>query len=241
MLELSHGNWRVALELLEPFVALLEGEPLRDAVAFRACADAVEALLGLGRPAAAKELTERLERHARSVDLPSWEAAAFRCRALVLAALGDVSGARTAISHALTVHAGHHEPFEHARTLLSAGAIERRAKRKAEARSALEQAEAAFERLGARLWLERARRELERTGVRRAAAAEELSAAERQVADLAAAGATNKEIAAALYMSVKTVEAHLTRVYRKLDVRSRAELGSRLVSVTASSRRDDPR
>ena len=86
-----------------------------------------------------------------------------------------------------------------------------------------------------------ARAALERTGVRRAAAAEELSAAERQVADLAAAGATNKEIAATLYMSVKTVEAHLTRVYRKLDVRSRAELASRLVPVAASSRRDDPR
>lgn len=241
MLELSHGNWRVALELLEPFVALPEGQPLRDAVAFRACADAVEALLGLGRSAEASRLAERLVRRARDVDLPSWVAAAARSRALVLAELGDVSGARTAIADAVAVHAGHHEPLELGRTWLASGAIERRAKRKAEARSALEQAETVFEQLGARIWLERARRELERTGVRRTAAAEELSAAERQVADLAAAGATNKEIAATLYMSVKTVEAHLTRVYRKLDVRSRAELASRLVPVAASSRRDDPR
>jgi hypothetical protein len=92
----------------------------------------------------------------------------------------------------MTVHAGHHEPLELGRTLLAAGAIERRAKRKAEAREVLERAEAIFEQLGARLWLERARLELERTGVYRTAA-RELSAAERQVADLAARGATNKE------------------------------------------------
>ena len=135
------------------------------------------------------------------------------------------------------MHARRHEPLEYARTLLAAGAIERRAKRKAEAREALEQARSIFEQLGARLWCERARLELERTGLHRTAG-RELSAAERRVADLAASGATNKEIAAELFMSVKTVEAHLSRIYRKLGIRSRTELAS-LVSVTAPTNRGE--
>jgi DNA-binding CsgD family transcriptional regulator len=92
-----------------------------------------------------------------------------------------------------------------------------------------------FEQLGARLWCERARLELERTGLQRTAGGE-LSAAERHVADLAASGATNKEIAAALFMSVKTVEAHLSRIYRKLDVRSRTELAPHVSPAERSSR-----
>lgn len=224
LLELSLGNFRAALDRLHTLVTLPAGEPLRDAVAFRAAANAVEALLGLGRTAEAKELAQQLEQRARRVDLPSWVAASFRCRALVLAELGDVSGARAAIGEANTVHAHHFEPFEHARMLLAAGAIERRAKRKAEARESLERALAIFAQLGTRIWCERARLDLERTGLYRAEG--ELSAAERQVAELAASGATNKEIAAQLFMSVKTVEAHLSRVYRKLNVRSRTELTS---------------
>jgi DNA-binding CsgD family transcriptional regulator len=237
LLELSLGNFRAAVLWLEPLVALPEGEPLRDAPARRGTADAVEALLALGRTAEAKELVNRLERRARSVGLPSTLAAASRGRALVLAELGDLSGARAAIAYANDVHGLHHEPFEHARTLLAAGAIERRAKRKAEAREALEQARTIFEQLGARLWCERARLELERTGVHRTAGGE-LSAAERRVADLAASGATNKEIAAELFMSVKTVEAHLSRVYRKLNVRSRTELAPHISQVVLTSSRD---
>ncbi len=234
LLELSLGNFGAALDRLHALVTLSDGEPLRDAVAFRASADAVEALLGLGSTAEAKELAQRLERRARSVDLPSRTAAVLRCRALVLAELGDAPGARAAIGDANTVHAAHHEPLEHARTLLAAGAIERRAKRKAEARDALEQARTIFEQLGARLWCERARLELERTGVHRTAGGE-LSAVERRVADLAASGATNKEIAAALFMSAKTVEAHLSRIYRKLDVRSRTELASQISPTAATN------
>jgi DNA-binding CsgD family transcriptional regulator len=237
LLELSLGNFAPALDRLHNLVTLPAGEPLRDAIAFRAAANAVEALLGLGRTAEAKELAQRVEQRARRVDLPSWVAAAFRCRALVLAESGDVSGAHAAIGEAKTVHANHFEPFERARTLLAAGAIERRAKRKAEAREDLERARAIFEELGTRLWYERARLELQRTGVYRVGG--DLSAAERQVAELAASGATNREIAAALFMSVKTVEAHLSRVYRKLNVRSRTELASHISPAVLTSRRDD--
>jgi DNA-binding NarL/FixJ family response regulator len=90
-----------------------------------------------------------------------------------------------------------------------------------------ERARAIFEQLGARLWLAKARHELDRTGLR-GASGDELSPTEQQVAELAAGGSTNKEIAGALFMSVKTVEANLSRVYRKLEVRSRTELASRL-------------
>ena len=98
---------------------------------------------------------------------------------------------------------------------------------KAEARTALGRAEAIFGELGARLWLERTQRESARTGVTRTLD-QELTPTERRVAELAATGAQNKEIAGALFVSVKTVEANLSRVYAKLGIRSRVELASRL-------------
>jgi DNA-binding CsgD family transcriptional regulator len=225
LLELSLGNFGEALLRLDALVKLPEREPLRDALTLRATADAVEALVGLGRWTEAQELMQRLDSRVRRAGLPSTIAAAARARALVLAELGDLAGARAAVGAATDLHARHEEPFERARTLMAAGSIERRAKRKAAAREALEESQALLERLGARLWRDRVRIELERTGLRRTEGAE-LSAAERRVAALAAGGATNKEIAAELFMSVKTVEAHLSRVYRKLGVRSRTELAA---------------
>ncbi|HEU0304739.1 MAG TPA: LuxR C-terminal-related transcriptional regulator, partial [Gaiellaceae bacterium] len=159
--------------------------------------------------------------------VPSSVAAAARCRALVLAQKGDLPGARAAIGDALTVHTSLWEPVELARTYLAQGSIERRAKQKADARAALQRAEKIFGELGARLWLERARRELARTGLTRSFD-RDLTPTELRVAELAAAGSKNKEIAGALFVSVKTVEANLSRVYAKLGVRSRTELVGRL-------------
>jgi DNA-binding NarL/FixJ family response regulator len=127
----------------------------------------------------------------------------------------------------MSEHAGLDEPFELARTSLAQGSIERRAKRKAEARIALANAEAIFDKLGARLWLERTQRELARTGLTRSFD-RELTPTELRVAELAAAGSQNKEIAGALSVSVKSVEANLSRVYAKLGIRSRVELAARL-------------
>ena len=155
--------------------------------------------------------------------MPSAEAAAARCRALMLVQDGDVDAARDSIETALGEHARLPEPFELARTYLAQGSIERRAKQKAEARAALRRAEAIFAELGARLWLERTQRELARTGVTRSLD-RGLTPTERRVAELAATGAHNKEIAGALFVSVKTVEANLSRVYAKLGIRSRVEL-----------------
>jgi DNA-binding NarL/FixJ family response regulator len=159
--------------------------------------------------------------------VPSAIAAAARSRALVLAQGGDLPGARASIEQALAAHAHLREPLEHARTYLAKGSIERRAKQKAEARASLRRAEEIFAELGARLWLERTRRDLARTGLTRSFE-RELTPTELRVAELAATGAQNKEIAGALFVSVKSVEASLSRVYAKLGIRSRVELASRL-------------
>ena len=122
-------------------------------------------------------------------------------------------------------------PLEHARTLLCLGVVRRQAQQKRAAREALEQALAIFEALGARLWAEKARAELARISGR-APASGDLTETERRVAELAAQGRTNKQIAAELFMGVSTVESHLSRVYRKLGVR-RAELAGTLDRVEA--------
>jgi len=113
-------------------------------------------------------------------------------------------------------------PFELARTLLVQGQVLRRLKRKRDARGSLEQARAIFARLGAEPWVARADSELQRVPVRRAP--DELSATELQIAELAAAGLSNREIARQVFVSRKTVESNLARVYRKLGISSRAQL-----------------
>jgi DNA-binding CsgD family transcriptional regulator len=115
------------------------------------------------------------------------------------------------------------EPFELGRTLLIQGAVLRRGRRRRDAATALGRAVDIFERTGAALWAERARSERARAGVQ-TTGPDGLTATERRVADLAIQGHTNREIADALFVSVKTVEANLSKVYRKLDVRGRAQL-----------------
>jgi DNA-binding NarL/FixJ family response regulator len=123
-------------------------------------------------------------------------------------------------------------PFELGRTLLAVGTVRRRARQKRAARDALEQGLVLFEALGASLWAQRVRDELQRISGRRPGS-DELTTMERRVASLAAQGLANKEIASALYISVHTVEAHLTRTYRKLGIRSRAALAGRLSASNA--------
>jgi DNA-binding CsgD family transcriptional regulator len=102
-------------------------------------------------------------------------------------------------------------------------------KRKADARDRLEEAAAAFEELSAKAFAERARAELARIGGRRRSEGG-LTATERQIAGLVAEGRSNKEVAAALFVTVKTVEANLSRVYAKLGLRSRADLARHIAA-----------
>jgi DNA-binding CsgD family transcriptional regulator len=176
---------------------------------------------------------EQWEAQAQRVDIPWSLATSARCRALLEAGRGRLDDALAATDEALATHARLPMPFELARTLLVRGQIERRSKHKAAAKQSLERALAIFEELGAPLWAEKARGELARIGLRRSP--DGLTEAERRVAELAASGLTNREVAAQLFMSPKTVEANLSRAYRKLGIHSRAELGARLASVGGSS------
>ena len=149
----------------------------------------------------------------------------------MLAAEGEVAAALAALDE-LDVDAASKLPFDLGWTLLVQGRLQRRVKQRRAAADALGEALAIFERLGAPTWAEQARAELGRVGLRRAP--DELTATERRVAELAAAGLTNREVASAAFMSPKTVEANLARVYRKLGIRSRAELGARMADERAS-------
>jgi DNA-binding CsgD family transcriptional regulator len=156
--------------------------------------------------------------------LASALAAASRVRALLLAGRGDLAGAREAAEGALAIHERLGMALEVGRTLLVKGQIERRAKQKRAAGESLARALEVFERIGARLWSDRARAELARTGSRRAGS-DDLTPTEGRVAELATQGLTAKQIGEAIFLSPKTVEANFSRIYSKLGIRSRAELG----------------
>ena len=115
-------------------------------------------------------------------------------------------------------------PLDLGRTLLEKGTLERRAKRKSAAKRSLEQALEILEPLQASLWVDRARDELGRVGLRRPTVSVGLTPAQTRVAELVVSGMSNREVADTLYMSLRTVEAHLTKVYRERGVRSRAQL-----------------
>jgi DNA-binding CsgD family transcriptional regulator len=193
--------------------------------------DTLEALIAVGELEDAERRLAPWERRARALDRGWAIATTARCRGLLLAARGDFAGSFAAFDEALAEHARSVYPFEHARTLLALGTIQRRAKQRRAARAILEQAVAIFEGLGAPLWLAKARAELARIGGR-APSHGELTESERRIAALVVEGSTNREVAAALFLTEHTVETALTRVYRKLGVRSRAELTARLARET---------
>jgi len=154
-------------------------------------------------------------------------AAAARCRGLLAAAEGDLIASFAAFARAVADLDKVAYPLEQARTLLCLGVVRRQAQQKKAAREALEQALAIFEELGARLWAQKARTELRRISGRRPAD-NDLTETETRVAILASQGRSNREIAAELFLGLSTVEMHLSRVYRKLGIRSRRGLGPRL-------------
>jgi DNA-binding CsgD family transcriptional regulator len=189
--------------------------------------DAIEALLGLGETEQARIFVEEYEALAQRSSRRS-RAGAASCRGLLAAAEGDLAGAIAALDRALDEHKGLAYPLDRARTLLALGSVQRKAKQKRASRETLEQALTVFEELGAGLWAEKARAELRRISGRRPSSAE-LTETEQRVATLAAEGRSNKEIAAALFVSAHTVDRHLAHIYAKLDVHSRRELASRLL------------
>jgi DNA-binding CsgD family transcriptional regulator len=227
-LELALGNLEAAGDCLRELPGRLLAKGLAEPTA-PVWADAIETLTALGELERARAYAEAYEANARRSG-SSWAvAAAARCRGVLLAAEGELDAAFGAFEQALAELDGLPYPLERARTLLCLGMVRRQAGQRKGAREALEQALVIFEELGARLWAEKARGELRRISGRRAAS-DELTETERRVAELAAQGRSNKEIAAGLFIGVSTVEMHLSRVYRKLGVR-RAELAARLATA----------
>jgi DNA-binding CsgD family transcriptional regulator len=230
LLELSLGKPEQATGYLERGLAL-EAEAGYAPGVLRLVPDAVEALLAAGRPQAARPLVEALEANGRRLGRPWALATGARARGLLEAASGDLAQAQTALEGALRDHKGLPQPFELARTLLAMGIVRRRAKRKREARESLGQALAIFQELGATLWADRTRAELGRIGGRAPSPAH-LTPTEERVAELVAEGHTNREVAGSLFLSVKTVEANLTHIYRKVGVTSRRQLAGWLKAET---------
>lgn len=183
----------------------------------------LEALIVLGRLDEADNALAELRARAEACDSDHLRAIACRGEGLLLAARGDFAAAIDAMDRAVAAHLRQRRLFEYGRTLLEKGSLERRAKRKAAAKQTLEEALAILEPLGPEMWLSRTRDELSRIGLRRARTTG-LTPAQIRVAELVREGSTNAEIARQLHMSLRTVEAHLTRVYRERGVSSRAQL-----------------
>jgi DNA-binding CsgD family transcriptional regulator len=223
---LSLGDAKTADLEYSQAQAIVDAQGQREPARYRFQPDHVEAVVELGDVTRARALLGRLEQRAASFPRPWILATNARCRALVAAADGDLAAAAAAAAEAM----GHHEelemPFERARTLIVQGRILRRLKRKRDARAALEEALRLFAGLGAATWARTADAELSRLATRRAP--DELTPTERRIAELAATGLSNPEIATRVYVSRKTVEANLARAYRKLGISSRAQLGQAL-------------
>ncbi|MGZ4423855.1 MAG: helix-turn-helix transcriptional regulator [Gaiellaceae bacterium] len=227
--ELAAGEREAADRDLERAGRRLEEIGFREPSVWRVEADRIEAAVGVGDIARADRLATRLERQAERSQIPWGLAAAARCRGILAAAHRDAEGAPAALARALAAHERCPVPFERARTLLVLGQVHRRAKRKRLAKEALTAALGIFENVRSELWAERTRTELQRVATRQAPAT--LTPTERQIAQLAADGLTNKGIAARMFVSAKTVEANLSRVYRKLGISARTQLGRALAEA----------
>lgn len=224
LLEVSLGKYEEALAILQPLLSRFEAVPGTEIITSAYIPDAVEAMVSLGRSGEAEPLIEALEHNGRRLDRPWMLAVGARCRGMWLAAQGDVEAATRKAQDAMAEHDRLPMPFERARTQLLLGQLHRRQRQKESSRATLREAQQAFEAMGAQLWAKRAAAELARA---EAVATRDLmlTASERRVAELAASGMTNKDVATALFISPKTVEANLARVYRKLGINTRAELG----------------
>jgi DNA-binding CsgD family transcriptional regulator/tetratricopeptide (TPR) repeat protein len=200
---------------------------------FRFLGDLVEAAVLAGDlDLAERVLSERLEEPAVRLPLPWIRAMAARGRGLLDAARGDLDGAIGTLDAAVAVFTDELPmPFERARSQLARAQVHRRAGHRRAARQDGAAAREVFASLGARVWADRAAQEIARIGGR-VSAATTLTAAERVVAELAASGRSNREIAAELVVSIRTVESQLSAVYRKLDIRSRSGLRDALVATT---------
>ena len=221
--DLSLGDHAAVHARLGPLAGRLAGVGMAEPGIVRFVPDEIEALAALGELEEATSILGVFEARATALRRAWSLATAARCRGLIESAGGAIPTAASSLEAALWHHRHVGEPFELARTLLVAGQVYRRNRQKRAAKQALDRALGLFEGLGVPLWAARARAELARVGIRPSAPLE-LTATEERVAQLVAEGKSNREVAAALFLSRRTVEDNLSRVYRKLGVRSRTQL-----------------
>jgi DNA-binding CsgD family transcriptional regulator len=232
---------RAALGALE----LAEGRTAAAAEELRAARDVAEAL-GMRDPALVASLVDEAEAAAAAnlldqadealtvaqglASQPAWAPPLLlRARGALAARRGSLEEGESELGRALSQASP--LPLQRGRTLLALGSVQRRLRKRGAARETLHDALVTFEDIGAQLWAQRAREEIERLGGR--APAGGLTPAEQRIAELVAAGKTNKEVAAILVVADRTVESALTQIYRKLDVRSRTELARKLASTAS--------
>ena len=235
LLELGLGRPELAIAELADVAALADELGVHEPGVIQWAPDYIEALIRADELTRAEKALDQFQARAEFTGRTWALAAALRCRGL----LASESGFESLFASALEWHAKTPTPFERARTELCLGERLRRVRRRADAREPLRAALATFEALGAGIWAERARTELAASGEEtepRVAFLAELTPQELQVALIVGRGATNREAGAALFLSPKTIETHLGRVYRKLELRSRTELAHRLA---AGHQRDD--
>ncbi|MFD9689791.1 AAA family ATPase [Kitasatospora sp. NPDC059088] len=227
LLDLGQGRAAGAADRLQ---ALTTGPHRHHVSATRAVPDLVEAAVRLGTPDRAAEAYERFARWTTAADRPWAQALRLRCQAL----LGPDELAEPAYRAALDLHATTHRPFEQARTALLYGEWLRRTRRRTDARPHLTAALEVFDRLAAHPWSTRARTELSATGTPAPTPRPSqtlpnpLTPQELQIARLAAQGLTNRDIAAQLFLSPRTVAHHLYKAYPKLGITSRTALPTTL-------------
>lgn len=240
-LELSRGNPEAAVGPLERAAALIERLEIEAPGVFLLGPDRVEALAALNRVQEAEAAAARWRARALATGRPWALALAGRADGIVIAARGDHDGAVRALRAALAEHDRQLRPLARARTQLALGTVLRQARSKRAAREALQAARDGFAECGAALWMQRAELELRRIGGRALAAEGSLSASEQSIAALVAEGRSNREVAELLHLSPRTVEWNLSRLYRKLGVRSRAGLAPALAAADRGGASADPR
>jgi DNA-binding CsgD family transcriptional regulator len=184
-----------------------------------------EAYVAVGRPHEARQISAWLGELGGRMGRPALTGSAHRIDALVSAAAGDLDASAEEAQAAVAAHRASLLRPELARSLLVLGRIERRRKARKQSRDALRRAYELAAEIGHQPLLAEIERELPRVAAERSGT--ELTATERRVADLIAGGATNRDAAAALFVSVRTIETHVASIYRKLGVRTRAELAQR--------------
>ena len=226
-LELSAGNVAGAIAELEAIERLVAGSGLGEPTLVPWAPDLVEAHVRSGRLEDARRVLAELELQAATSGTVFAGAAAARCRGML------EDDFEPAFAHALALHERCPLPFERARTLLALGRRLHRTRRRAEARERLREALGGFEQLGAAAWAAQARDELRAAGARRRRARDDaLTPQELRVAAAVARGASNREVAAELFLAPKTIEFHLRQIYRKLGIRSRTQLVAALSGET---------